>query len=365
MNTLLRIILDSKGIFRRVNKVFKGSKKDPSFYLRGFSILLFIIAVLVPCFCATLSLNSTSAVSEGYQSLFLGSGASSSLESPDFLLVQNSSLVGISAPGMITPQVLGSLTGFDDPGVSNEIQEYIVESGDSLWSIADKFGISLNTLLWANNLSKSSTIAPGEKLVILPVSGVLYHVKSGDTLDKIAQTYKGKTSEIISFNNLTNEEDIYIGDILVIPNGIMPTPVVQYASQLAPIADSYFICPIAAPCRMTQGLHFYNAVDFSHGVCGEPIYAAAGGQVIKVKLTNSTSSSVFGGAGNTIAIMHPNGVVTSYGHIAQSLVDIGDRVSQGQIIAYMGGQPGTPGAGKSTGCHVHFQVIGARNPFSK
>jgi murein DD-endopeptidase MepM/ murein hydrolase activator NlpD len=93
------------------------------------------------------------------------------------------------------------------------------------------------------------------------------------------------------------------------------------------------------------------------------IYAAAAGTVLNVKLTKSTSRGAFGGAGNTITILHPNGVVTSYGHIAVSLVNPGNPVSQGQAIALMGGKPGTAGAGLSTGCHVHFQVSGAVNPF--
>jgi murein DD-endopeptidase MepM/ murein hydrolase activator NlpD len=131
------------------------------------------------------------------------------------------------------------------------------------------------------------------------------------------------------------------------------------------LASSYLMCPIAAPCRITQGMHFYNAVDFSHSKCGEPIYAAAAGQVIKVKFTSSTSKWAFGGAGNTIAIMHPNGVVTSYGHLQAGFVNVGDSVYQGQIIALMGGQPGTAGAGNTTGCHVHFGVSGAYNSFAK
>jgi len=134
---------------------------------------------------------------------------------------------------------------------------------------------------------------------------------------------------------------------------------------LVPLASSYFICPIAAPCRITQGLHFYNAIDFSHGKCGEPIYATAAGKVLKVKLTSSVSKWAFGGAGNTIAIQHPNGVVTSYGHVQTSFVSVGDYVSQGQIIALVGGAYNMPGSGNSTGCHVHFAVSGAKNPFAK
>ena len=54
-----------------------------------------------------------------------------------------------------------------------------------------------------------------------------------------------------------------------------------------------------------------------------------------------------------------------YGHVSKSLVVSGQIVSQGDVIALMGGKPGTPGAGISTGCHVHFDVRGSRNPFTK
>jgi len=266
---------------------------------------------------------------------------------------------------MVTPQVLGALVEAADYDWSQkEIVEYVVQPGDNLWSIAERFDISLDTLLWANDLNKNTLIQIGQKLVIPPVSGVIHHVQKGDTISAIAKIYKADSNEIIAFNNLLSGDDIYIGDILIVPDGVMPPPVV-YAPQLVPLASSYFICPIAAPCRITQGLHWYNAIDFSHGKCGEPIYAAAAGTVLKVKLTSSTSKWAFNGAGNHLTILHPNGVVTMYGHLQASLVNPGDYVSQGQVIALMGGAPGTPGAGNSTGCHVHFGVSGARNPFAQ
>ena len=286
-------------------------------------------------------------------------------EMPEIVLLQKNTLQSTHPPSIITPKVLGALVGgFYSEDVRGEIIEYTVEPGDNSWSIAAKFDISLNTLLWANNISSTTLIQSGQKLIISPVSGVIHYVKAGDVVSTIAEKYKAESEEIIAFNELSGDADLYVGDILVVPNGIVSTPT-SIAANWAPIGDSYFICPISPPCRITQGLHYYNAIDFSHGKCGDPIYAAAGGTVQKVKLTNSTSRSAFGGGGNHITIMHPNGVVTWYGHISKSFVNPGQQVSQGQMIAFMGGYPGTPGAGNSTGCHVHFGVIGARNPFDK
>jgi len=304
--------------------------------------------------------------SQSTNNLFLGPANKFSLESPDLVLIQKNSLKASLPPTTLSPQVLGALVGSDSlPNIRKGIIEYVVEPGNTLWSISQQFDISLDSLLWANNLSKNSVLTIGKKLVIPPVSGVIYHVKNGDTISEIAETYKGKVLEIIAFNELPSGKDIFIGDILVIPNGIMPAPTSNYAPQYVPLASGYFVCPIAAPCRITQGLHWYNAIDFSHGVCGEPIYAAAAGTVLNVRLTTSTSRWAFGGAGNHIQILHPNGVVTMYGHISKSFVTPGQEVTRYQMIALMGGQPGTPGAGLSTGCHLHFGVSGAINPFAK
>lgn len=364
----------SKSLFEVLCRKIKGSQKTPCLCLTAISAFLFIVVSLASGQLikslpnkGDFSLASVSkAVEEEKKDIFINQNQKIWSESPEFLLVENASLKASTPPTDFSPQVLGALVGgYEVEDIKKVVVEYTVEEGDTLWSLSNKFNISLNTILWANNLNNNSILKPGQKLVILPVSGTIHHVKSGDTISDIAKTYKGKTEEIIAFNNLSSEGDVYVGDIIIIPNGVPPVTSSQQATVWVPLADSYFICPIAGPCRITQGLHWYNAIDFSHGKCGEPIFAAAAGEVIKVYLTNSTSRWANGGAGNTVSILHPNGVVTTYGHIAASLVTPGQQVSQGQIIALMGGYPGTPGAGLSTGCHVHFGVSGARNPFAR
>ncbi|MDO8740792.1 MAG: M23 family metallopeptidase, partial [Candidatus Woesearchaeota archaeon] len=93
--------------------------------------------------------------------------------------------------------------------------------------------------------------------------------------------------------------------------------------------------------------------------CGTSIHAAAPGQVQKVKYGYN-----FGG-GNYITILHSNGVVTYYGHLMTIFVKPGDMVDVGERIALIGGAPGMAGAGRSTGCHLHFGVVGAKNPLAK
>ena len=374
MDSYLKSLFGLKDKIGRTKETLRGFLRDPLLCLGTISSILFLFVCLGYSFVSDSPLSSgdflmASILESSEESVkeeaFAGLIKKSWPDSPEFLLLADSSLRAATPPSSFSSQILGALVGgYDFDDAKNTITEYIVEPGDSLLGIASKFSISLNTILWANDLNSGSLIQPGQKLVLLPVSGVLHHIKSGDTISEIAQTYKGKTDEIIAFNDLSSEGDIYVGDIIIIPDGQKPKS--SYQPSTAPLANSYFICPIAGCTKkITQGLHWYNAIDFSSGKCGEVIYAAAAGEVLKVKLTSSTSKWAFNGYGNHMTILHPtNGVVTYYGHISVSLVNPGDQVSQGQAIALMGGQPGTAGAGRSTGCHLHFGVSGSRNPFA-
>jgi LysM repeat protein len=276
---------------------------------------------------------------------------------PDIYSLGENSLKAISASAVLnfnTLAVFGSQgleKGHDETGIS----EYFVQKGDTLSSIAQKFEITLNTLLWANELSNSSVISPGDKLIILPINGAMYIVNKGDTLSEIAELYKAKILDIADYNNLGEGREIFIGDILIIPGGEKPktvraTPV--YVKNSVP--NSYFICPVSSPYWITQGLHWYNAIDFSTGKCGSPIYATAGGTVQRTGYDSR--------AGRYVRILHPNGVVTFYGHMSKIVATAGKTVSQGEIIGYIGYSGHTIPAGPS-GCHLHFDVRGAKNPF--
>lgn len=139
------------------------------------------------------------------------------------------------------------------------------------------------------------------------------------------------------------------------------TPSYSYGPDLG----GYFIFPTNGYNRGV--LHYYNAVDISAGnQClseNIPVFAAASGVIAATYPTNSTSRYANGGYGNNIMVLHPNGVYTRYTHLRNILVTEGQYVNQGSIIAFMGGYSGQPGSGNSTGCHLHFEVRGARNPF--
>ncbi len=277
------------------------------------------------------------------------------LESPDLKIVEDNCLCAVSPHSIVSTKVLGAIFG-ETVQNTKEIQEYVVQPGDTIASIAQSFEITPDTILWVNDLTKSSTIKVGQSLVILPITGLLHIVKQGDIIGDIAKKYKVKVDDVVAFNSLSNEGDIFIGDILVVPGGIMPQKAVPLISGQTQLADNFFIFPTQG--TITQGSHFFNAVDVANK-CGTPIYAAAGGVVQRVRYGWNY------GGGNNITILHSNGVVTYYGHIMSSFVIPGQRIDVGDRVALMGGGVGMAGAGISTGCHTHFEVIGAKNPLSK
>jgi len=285
--------------------------------------------------------------------LFLAKEDFGKIELPELITFQKNTLYQVSCSQIISGDVFASLIGESNEGRS--IKEYIVEQGDTISSISQKFDISVDTILWANDLTSKSLIKPGQKLIILPTSGVMHFVKKGDTISELARIYKVESSEIINYNGLSQGGKIYIGDILIIPGAKPPQKKAYPRITQAPIGSNYFICPILPPCRITQGLHWYNAVDFGHGTCGDPVLAAAGGTIQKTGYHSI--------AGNYIRVLHPNGVVTFYGHLSKIAVVPGQKVSQGEIIGYIGHTGYTIPKGIH-GCHLHFEVRGARNPFA-
>lgn len=240
------------------------------------------------------------------------------------------------------------------PPYQGQIFVYKVLPGDIPGAIAARFGISLNTLLWANNLSNPNLIKIGDDLVILPVTGIQYEIKKGDTLEGIAKRFKGDINEIASFNNLVPDEPLQIGSTIIIPDGEIAALPLQLRVTLRqtglPEYQGYYLRPILGG-RKSRGMHGFNAVDLAAS-CGSPVLASAEGTVIIIR-----SSGWNGGYGRYLVLNHSNGTQTLYGHLLGVLASPGQYVSQGSQIATVGS------TGNSTGCHVHFEVRGARNPF--
>ncbi len=107
-----------------------------------------------------------------------------------------------------------------------DVAVYEVEDGDTLGSIAEDFGVTSNTILWANDIDDPDMIMPGDKIFVLPTTGVKHAVRSGDTIDKIAKKYKAEKDRIIAFNELPADGALKEGEELIIPDGRVeqPTP---------------------------------------------------------------------------------------------------------------------------------------------
>lgn len=265
-----------------------------------------------------------------------------------FMIVDNSNLMSINSP----------LSFYLPTAKRHGIISYVVQEGDTAGKIAANFGVSLNTILWANNLKSGALIKPGQELIILPVSGVRHIVQKGDTVSSIAKKYQAVTEEIIAFNNLNNN-DIIVGQELIIPNGQLSSATsLAVSAGLKPMTidisswpndTGFFAYPTSG--GWNKGiLHYYNAIDIINS-CGSPIYASADGIVIEAKQGWNL------GYGNYVKIQHFNGTLTVYGHLGEVYVKSGDRVSQGQAIGTMSD------TGNANGCHLHFEVRGAQNPF--
>ena len=316
------------------------------------------------------------------------------------------SSVAIVADAALAPvsSAATTYTGTDSASTgSDQISLYIVHQGDTLPAVAKMFGVSVNTIVWANNLV-GTKITPGQELVILPISGVEYAVKSGDTLQSIAKKFKSDATEIAQFNDISSNSPLMAGDSIIIPDGEMsvnsPTSsrgdsgtkstvttnsnagisalddtgtVYVKPGGTSPLASGALPAPSGAPVVgakgpnhavfvgyyerpllggvKTQGIHGHNAVDLSSSF-GTNIMAAADGTVIVAK-----TGGWNGGYGNYVVISHPNGTQTLYAHFASIGVSVGENVSQGQSIGKMGE------TGDATGVHLHFEIRGAANPF--
>ncbi len=339
----------------------RGFFENPFFYFGLAAFILFGLLFSSSNSLAQLSTENSDAVflntffKDGQATtaddMFFKQNNTLALETPDLKIVGDSFVYGVSTPNVVSTQALGDM--FGEPVVERkDVVDYTVQPGDTYESIAQQFTISVNTILWANELTKNSALKTGQTVVILPVSGVVHMVKNGDTISQISKTYKAKPEDVIAFNNLSGEADIFVGDMLIVPGGTMPVKASPILNIQVQVADSFFIYP--AEGIITQGLHYFNAIDLANK-CGTPIYAAAAGTVQRAVGNGKWNF----GMGNHITILHSSGVVTYYGHLMTLFVKPGDQVNVGDRIGLMGS------TGEATGCHVHFQVMGAKNPLAR
>lgn len=237
----------------------------------------------------------------------------------------------------------------------DKVINYSVQKGDTLSTIANKFGVSTETIKWANNLT-SDTVNVGDSLDILPVTGVAYKVQRGDTIYTIAKKLDSDPQKIVDFpfNDFANPETFSLveGQMLIVPDGIKPSAQGTFKRQVyiaqGPSSTSFsgsgFTWPVHG--SVSQFASWYHeALDIA-APYGTPIVAAKSGVVKSVSV-----GSYDGGYGNNVYIDNGNGYVSHYAHMEAVNVSAGQSVVGGStVIGWIGL------TGRTTGPHVHFEI---------
>ncbi len=247
------------------------------------------------------------------------------------------------------------------------ITTYVVETGDSLFSIGKKFNIKPETILWANEALNDNPdeLSVGQKLKIPAEDGVLYKWRKNDTIQGVAAQYKTTPEKILTWpeNNLDlADPKIAPGTMVMLPGGSRElhtwvVPIVWRANSGATrgisagcdtskgtaVGTGGFVWPTVS--RLISGNDFWSGhlgIDIGAAM-GSPVYASDSGVVVY-------AAGIGGGYGLMVMIDHGNGFHTLYAHLSSLLVHCGQNVVQGQTIAYSGS------TGNSTGPHLHFEI---------
>ena len=221
---------------------------------------------------------------------------------------------------------------------------YQVGAGDTLTALADRFGITLDTIISFNDLKRERDLKPGRELIIPNQSGIRYLVRRGDNLSRIAARHGVSLSTVLDINEVESSL-ITPGEALLIPGaGLSENARNRVLGQL-------FVRP--ARGRITSGYgyrndpftglrKFHNGIDIANQR-GTPIVAAMSGTV--------ATAGYNGNYGRYLILRHADGFQTLYAHLNQVLVTTGSRVRQGQQVGEMGN------TGYSSADHLHFSIF--------
>jgi murein DD-endopeptidase MepM/ murein hydrolase activator NlpD len=219
----------------------------------------------------------------------------------------------------------------------DRIKVHTVRSGETLWDIAQKHGINIDSLIGANNISNMNSIKPGQEFKILPVKGILYRVSPGESIASISNKFNISPQTILKDNNIKNKSNLKIDQTLILRGA---KPEFSYRDRL----EKKFMYPIKTRITSYYGPRWgrmHEGIDFAAPM-GSPIRAVSSGRVV--------FSGWAGGYGKVVIIEHQKGLRTLYAHNSQLLVREGEMVGKGEVISRSGN------TGNSTGPHLHFEV---------
>jgi len=219
----------------------------------------------------------------------------------------------------------------------DRIKVHTVRSGETLWDIAHKHGLNIDSLIGANNISNMNSIKPGQEFKILPVKGILYRVSPGESVYSIADKFDINPQQILRDNNIAEASHLKIDQTLILRGA---KPEFSYRDRL----DKKFMYPIKTRITSYYGPRWgriHEGIDFA-APTGSPIRAVSSGRVVY--------SGWASGYGKVVIIEHQKGLRTLYAHNSSLLVRNGERVGRGEVISRSGN------TGNSTGPHLHFEV---------
>lgn len=274
-------------------------------------------------------------------------------------IVLSSAITGITLPA---PQELVSRTSFapsrDSFSVIGEVDSvdttqfarlavdtYMVQPGDTLSEIADRFGLEMDTLISFNQIEDVRRMQAGATYQIPNRDGLLYTVKTGDSISSIAADYGSSVNAILDANDLQSQA-IYEGQVIFVPGAELNE------TERLLILGELFAWPTGGDYTSGFGMRsdpftglprFHNGVDIANRV-GTPVRAAASGRVVHIE-------TQIGNYGRFVIVRHPDGFQTLYAHLNDFSVRNGEFVERGEVLGTMGN------TGRSTGPHLHFSVI--------
>lgn len=298
--------------------------------------------------------------------LAVGGSASNQLDPAEVAAMNDTGPAGAYANGAPVPTYADDGTVYKPVAVDTALQDgaallqkYTVRTGDTLTGIANRFGVSMMTVWWANKLTAKDQLHVGQTLIIPPVTGLVITVGEGDTLASLAAKYKVDPTDILAVNQI-EDPNLIIGQVLILPDAAgapiaTPTPPKTRPSTKprssscgscgpANYSGGKFSWPVVGGGNyISQGFHYgHYAIDIAADY-GSKVVAAARGTVTFAGWKNN-------GGGYQVWISHGSGLYTTYNHMSAVTVAAGQSVARGQQVGRIGM------SGDATGPHCHFEV---------
>jgi murein DD-endopeptidase MepM/ murein hydrolase activator NlpD len=273
---------------------------------------------------------------------------SQSLNLPEVLIM----IPGVQNPGAGKSEASPATSGAKEHPI--RLVSYTVEKGDTLTRIAAKFNTTVNSIVAINGLTAPDSIAQGHELAIMENgAGTVCRVERGDTLSEISRVYGVPVDIIMEANNLSDPQNLSPGQLLLLPGTKITATSLQVA---AASRSSTFSWPVTG--KVTDGYgwrthpitgkrQFHEGIDIAAS-SGTAVRAAASGTVTFAGWSN--------GYGRLVVVGHGEGYETKYGHLSRYAVSKGAKVSKGDTLGYVGQ------SGDATGPHLHFEITVSRQP---